>query len=226
MTGGNPPHCFKCHRQSPATTVTGFDAEACWPLIFTSQSSEKVRFHLLGAVTAVRGGFLGYSIFMLCVSTRAGRRRDGGGCPRRVRRNGSWSHFSVPPSGAVAVLRQLVSRLLKFRSRDIDIKILRSLWNWTYDFAVVLLTRLSNFKTIGEYYQSPGFDISRNLRIRHLNSLLNRASTGRVVMLMKTKWELCSDMTIICLNFYEGRGFQNRKQDTWNIYYWWFCMLD
>ena len=170
----------------------------------------RVRFHLRGAVTTARSGFLAYSVFMLCVSTTAGRRRDGGRCPRRVRRNGSWSHFSVPPWGAVAVLRQLVLRLLKYWSRDVDIKILRLLWNWTGDSAVVLLIRLSNIKMIGELYESPGFDISRNLSIRHLNSFLNRASTGRVVMLMKTEWELCSDMTIICLHYYKGRGFLYR----------------
>ena len=170
----------------------------------------RVRFHLRGAVTTARSRFLAYSVFMLCVSTTAGRKRDGGRCPRRVRRNGSWSHFSVPPWGAVAVLRQLVLRLLKYRSRDVDIKILRLLWNWTGDSAVVLLIRLSNIKMIGELYESPGFDISRNLSIRHLNSFLNRASNGRVVMLMKTEWELCSDMTIICLHYYKGRGFLYR----------------
>ena len=173
----------------------------------------KVRFHLRGAVTTVRSGFWGNSVFMLCVSTTAGRRRDGIGCPRRVRRNGSWSHFSVPPCGAVVVLRQLVVRLLKYRSRDIDIKMLRSLWNWTGYSAVVLLTHLSNFKAIGELYQSPGVDISRNLSIRYLNSFLNRASTGRVVMLIKTEWELCSDMTIIYLHYYEGVAFCIGKRD-------------
>ena len=81
----------------------------------------RVRFHLRGAVTAVRNGFLGHSIFMLCVSTTAGRLRDGGGCPRRVRRNGFRSHFSAPPCGAVAVWRQLAPSVLKYRSCDIDI---------------------------------------------------------------------------------------------------------
>ena len=55
----------------------------------------RVRFHLRGAVTTARSRFLAYSVFMLCVSTTAGRKRDGGRCPRRVRRNGSWSHFSL-----------------------------------------------------------------------------------------------------------------------------------
>ena len=82
----------------------------------------RVRFHLRGAVTAVRSGFLGYSVFILCVSTTAGRRRDGGWCPRQVGRNGSWSHSSVPPRGAVAVWRQLAPSPLKYRSRAIDIK--------------------------------------------------------------------------------------------------------
>ena len=124
-------------------------------------------------------------------------------------------------------LRQLVLRLLKYRSRDIDAKILRLLWNRTGDSAVVLLIRLSNFKAIGESYQSPGFDISRNLRMRHLNSLLNGAPTGRVVMLMKTKWELCLDMTIICLHYYEGRCFQYRKTGYQkHVLFLWFCTLD
>ena len=48
--------------------------------------------------------------------------RYGGGCPRRIRRNGSRGHFTVSPSGAVAVWRHLASSFLKYRNRDFDIK--------------------------------------------------------------------------------------------------------
>ena len=164
-----------------------------------------------GAVAAVRSGFLGCSLFMLFVSTTAGRRRGGGGCPLRVRRNGSWSYFSVPPCGAVAVWRQLGSSLFIIKAAILILEIPQSLWNWTGESAVVLLIHLSNFIANVELYQSPGFDISRNLRIRYLNILLDMASTSKVVMLMKTKWQLCSYMKIICLHYNERRGFQYRK---------------
>ena len=46
----------------------------------------------------------------------------------------------------------------------------------------------------GAVKQSTAADISRNRRF------MNRASTGRVVMRMETKWELYSDINIICLH--------------------------
>ena len=184
------------------------------------RSDLKVRFQLRGAVAVVRSGLLGYSGFRSCVSTTAKRRRDGGGYPPRVRRNGSWSHFSVPLCGAVAVGRQLASSLFSIEAAILILKIFQSLCNWTGESAVVLLIHQSNFIAIGESYQSPGFDISRNLRIRirYLNRLLDRASTGRNADI-KTKWVVCSDMNKIRVHYYEGHGFQYRNQVSWNIYH-------
>ena len=53
------------------------------------------------------GADLGVSVFSCCVFLL---RRGGCRCRRRVRRNGSWSHFSVPPCAAVAVWRHLSSK--------------------------------------------------------------------------------------------------------------------
>ena len=137
-----------------------------------------------GAVIAVRSGFLGHSVFMVCVSTMAGRSRGGGGCPRRVRRNGSWGHFSAPPCEAVAVWRQLSSSLLKYRSCDIDIKDDLITNRPTYLCAV---DQPVKFRSDCRTMSISRLQHLRNLRIRHLNRLLNKASTESVVMLMKTK---------------------------------------
>ena len=112
-----------------------------------------------------------------------------------------------------AVWRQLTSSLFSIKDAILILKMLQSLWNLTSESTGVLLTHLSIFIANVELYQSRlhGFDISRNLKIRYLNSLLDRASTSRVVMLMKTKWQFCSSMKIICLHYHAGRGFQYRK---------------
>ena len=65
---------------------------ATWPTRYLSLSF-RLRFHLRGAVAAGRSGFLGFGVFMLCVSTMAVRRRCGGGCPRRIRRMGPGAIF-------------------------------------------------------------------------------------------------------------------------------------
>ena len=94
---------------------------------------------------------------------------------------------------------------------------IQSLWNWIGRPTVVLLICLSNFKAIVEVRQSPGFEISRNLRIRLLNRLLNKASAERVVMLMKTK--LWSDMKIFFGFIQSDVAFKIVKQGSLNTDY-------
>ena len=100
-----------------------------------------------------------------------------GGAEADVHRNGPWGHYFILRCQAVADCRQLASNLLKYRSCDIDI---RPIFWFTADPYVKFQT---DFRTMS----ISRFEISWNLRIRHRNSILNRASTGRVVMLMKTK---------------------------------------
>ena len=135
-----------------------------------------------GAVTAGRSGFLGFSVFMLCISTMAVRWRCGGGCPRRIRRMGPEPFFrSTLRSGS------------GLKTTGIDsLEVSKPLyWYWKYpDRSVIwqenqllccceISERLESFK-----YQSLGFGISQHVRIRHLNSLFNRVSTGRVPILL------------------------------------------
>ena len=67
-----------------------------------------------GAVAAGRSGFFGFHYGGEVAVRRRVSAAD--------LQNGSWSHFSVPPCGAVAVWRQLASTPLKNRSRFIHIK--------------------------------------------------------------------------------------------------------
>ena len=53
-----------------------------------------------GAVPAGRSGFLGFSVFMLPISTMAVRWQCGGGCPRRIRRMGPGAIFRSALSGS------------------------------------------------------------------------------------------------------------------------------
>ena len=154
---------------------------------------------------------------ILCVSTTEGRRRDGGGWPRRVRGNGSWSHFSVPPRGAVAVWRQLASIILSIEAAIWILKILWSLLNWTCECAVVLHIRPSDFKAIGELYQSPGFDISWNLEIKHLNSLLiaKRIAETFIIHVVLYAWLVW----LVCLCSYTLLMWLKIREQ------WHFCIL-
>ena len=174
--------------------------------------------NICAGLCAVQSGFLCYGVSCSVFPLRRAETE-----PRRlsaaVPREWVLEPFSVPPCGAVAIWRQLPSGLLSIEAVILKIKILQSLWNWTGESVAVLLIHLSHLKPLKNYIKTPGFDISRTLKIKHFNSLLDRTSTGGVVMLMKTKWELCSDMKIICLHYHEGRGFQYRKQDSWNNYY-------
>ena len=63
-----------------------------------------------GAVAVGRSGFLGYSVFMLCVSTMAGGSGTEVGVRGWFAGMGPGAIFFVPPCGAVEVLRQLASR--------------------------------------------------------------------------------------------------------------------
>ena len=127
------------------------------------------------------GRIRGYIVFMKCVSTKAGRRRGGGGCPRRVHWDGSWSLFSILPSGAVVAWRRLVLSLWKYPSRDINDRRICCCGahppvKFQSDWRIISISRLRHFTKSLAY------------------SLLNRASTSRVVVLMKTKCEPCPDM--------------------------------
>ena len=104
---------------------------------------------MFGCVERLGGGRR--LMFSCCaVSTTAGRRQAGGWCPRGIHRNGPWGHFSVSPCGSVAVWWHLASNYFKYRRRDIDIKILRSVWKWGGESAVVLLISQWNIKAVGE----------------------------------------------------------------------------
>ena len=134
-----------------------------------------LRYVSIYAERSPRGGaeFGGFSVFM-CVSTVAVRRRVSAADPQE---------WVLKPFFRSALRRQLASNLLKYRGRDIDIRIRRSHWNLAGESAVVLPIRLWKGLEILKY-QFPGFGISRNVRKRHLASQLNRVSTGKVVMLM------------------------------------------
>ena len=132
----------------------------------------RVRFHLCEAVaerSPLGGPDFWVSVFSCCVFPLW---RCSGGAEAGVRgRSAEWvlEPFFVTPCGAVAAWRRLASTLLKYRSRYIDIKKARSLCNLAGESAIVKFRlRLQSFK-----YQSPGFGISRNVRIRHFNSFLN-----------------------------------------------------
>ena len=79
--------------------------------------------------------------------------------------NGSWSHFSVPPCGAVAVWRQLASTLLKYRSRYIDIKN-NSIARW-FDRRISCCAAVPSVK-----FQSDWRALSINLRALGVHGML------------------------------------------------------
>ena len=142
-----------------------------------------------GAVAAGSERIFGFRCFHVVCFHYGGavavRWRCGDGCSRWIRRMGPGAIFrSALRSGSgletIGINSLEVSKPLY--------------WYWKYpDRSVIwqenlllcccsiceISKRLESLK-----YQSPGFRISRNVRIRHFNSLLNRFSTSRVAMLM------------------------------------------
>ena len=134
-------------------------------------------------VAAGRSGFLGYIVFMLCVSTTAIWRRCRGGSPQQSAGMGPGAIFhSALRSGSGLETNGIKSLEVskprywykKFpnRSEIGKANLLLCCWS-TYQIS----NRLDNYINL--------FEISQNLTIRHLNSFFNRASTGRILMLMK-----------------------------------------
>ena len=149
-----------------------------------------------GAVTEVRSGFLGLQCFHVVCFHYGGA--DAG-----------WKRVSA--AGPHEWVLELFFRPAPRSGSGLETIGLKS-------FEVSKLCywyqRCSDRSDIGQV--DPLFKISEKLRIRHFNSSLNKASTGRAVMLMKTK--LCSGMKFFCI-IMSDVAFNIGKSDSLNIDY-------